>query len=226
MNNKNQTIIIILLTALTTTLIIGVIAFLLGNKDGECEVAKYLSQKENTIQTEVIEKPTEAQIEEESIENEKEEQRAWYTKGSHFVISEKTNIVCSQNGDPCPNVKIITEVDLTEDANPGDDLVGKFFVRAYEGSEANQIGEAQIMKTRNPFAGDGGGIPLEDNSEETLTIESPNPDKDFEEAFYIEKGVNDEFYKVYLNTKEKSGYNGVEIDFLYRDGKMTISFLQ
>jgi hypothetical protein len=177
----------------------------------------------------------ESTIEQPAIETETEsttEQPA-YEAGTTYMVSRNLKPwVCSANGDPCDNITVTTEVDLTEPA-PGNELTGKYFIRAYDGDykTGTKIGELQLTQNYNPF-GENTLDPDEILTLLTFQKQAQSIDSIFESKFYLQykdpvPGWDMPGYILHLeNEGEKSDYDGRFIDFLYKDGKMEISVPQ
>lgn len=156
-----------------------------------------------------------------------------YEAGTTYLVSKNLKPwVCSANSDPCDNITVTTEVDLTKPV-VGNELTGKYFIRAYDGDykTGTKIGELQLTQNYNPF----GENTLD--SDEILTLltfqkQAQSIDSIFESIFYLQyndsvPGWDMPGYILHLeNEGKKSDYDGRFIDFLYKDGKMEISVPQ
>jgi hypothetical protein len=242
MNNKNQTLLVVLLTIIATTLVLGVIYLSLIQKTPETEslitsepaVEKQLPTTEPTTVSKEVE----------------EEIKPVFESGETVLINENYKPwKCSLNGDPCEKVLVTTEILLTE-ASMGNKLTGRFFIRAYNGADyrnSPKIGELQITQNFNPFSGDGGGIPFEKEREEILTIKAYEKPPVFSESelkdrFNLVLEFKDKFYLEYMdsvpgwdmpgyvlriaNEDKASDFNGRFIDFYYSNGVLDINVPQ
>lgn len=221
MNEKNNNLIIVLLSVIATTLIIGVL-YLMVN-------LKATSQAE-----EVASVPTPTAVESEVAE-------PLLPLGSTvvtFSTSPGQKWKCSEYGDPCDNVRITTEVDLYK-ASTGDELTGKFFIRAYNDSSyklAPKIGEMFLSQNAYLFDGDGGNDVFQVDKEVLLTIKASSTApiaKRFEDKFSLEymspmphwnPNIKDSGYVLHLlNEGKVSDFNDRHIDFYFKDGLMDIN---
>lgn len=232
MDNKNHTLIVVLLTIIATTLVLGTIYFLFSKKTPETE-SSITSELEIEKEVPVTQPPTL------SKETEKEVKPV-FESGETVLINENYKPwKCSPNGDPCEKVLVTTEIVLTK-ASIGDQLTGRFFIRAYNGADyrnSPKIGELQITQIFNPFTGDGGGVPFEKDTDEILTIKASEkpPVMDelkFKDKFYLEymdsvSGWDIPGYVLRLeNAGAVSDFNGRFIDFYYSNGVLDINVPQ
>lgn len=232
MNNKNHTLIVVLLTIIATTLVLGAIYLLLNQRTPGTE--SLLTNEQETEKVSPIGQPNE------TTKVEDKEVKPVFESGETVLINENVKPwKCSPNGDPCERVLVTTEIDLTE-ASMGDQLTGRFFIRAYNGADyrnSPKIGELQITQNFNPFAGDGGGVPFEKDTEEILTIKASEkpPVMDelkFKDRFYLEymdsvPGWDSPGYVLSITNEGKSfDFNGRFIDFYYSNGVLDINVPQ
>jgi hypothetical protein len=230
MNDKKYTLIVVLLTIIATTLVLGSVYMLVNSSSSVLDTTELNEQEVE----ELVDEDDVAEIE----DPETEYLVPIYEVGDTVVVSEDFRKPrCSEREVECNKVLVTTEVDITEPSY-GDELTGRFYIRAYNGPsyiENQKLEETQITQNFNPFNGDGGS-PIVIDTAEILTIKATDAnlpdDLKFKDKFYLEyidsaASWSIPGYTFYLkNEGEESTYSKRFLDVGSFDGELSIGFPQ
>jgi hypothetical protein len=146
--------------------------------------------------------------------------------GTTIVASELTNPMCLNTGEACDGITIKTEIDVTESTK--EKITGNFFIRAYKNNAL--VGQTQVNKDYNPFAGDGGQPVEEPQTSQELSVDTDLSDlatEFYAQFFNKTPSPSTAGYMLKLKTVgEPSDLANRAVDFYFYNGVLDISFPQ